>query len=268
MIDTTTNQNPPVGTIDVSVEAGIARVLINHPPRKNALTLAMRVSLASQLESLAGDPAVRVVILAGAGKDFCSGADVSEFGSNDISSTAARARLIYRAIIALAQMDKPVIAAVRGAAVGAGWSLALACDLILATDTARFGQVFRRLGLAPDAGSAYFLTRLLGPLKARELFFSGRTLSAQEVDALGLVNGLWSEDAFDTAVTELAGELATAPTLALGSAKRMVRLGQSPGLEEFLDLEQQMQSLLIRSEDHQEGLRAFREKQSPQFRGR
>jgi 2-(1,2-epoxy-1,2-dihydrophenyl)acetyl-CoA isomerase len=167
----------------------------------------------------------------------------------------------------LANIEKPVVAAVRGAVAGIGWSMAMACDMVIASDTARFSQVFRNVGLVPDGGAIWFLTQHLGAMRAKELVYSGRRIDAQEALALGLVTRVVADDALDAAAWEVAHELAQGPTFALGTAKKMFKLMHQPDLETLLDAEAWAQGLALMSEDHKEGVRAFLEKRRPVFRG-
>jgi 2-(1,2-epoxy-1,2-dihydrophenyl)acetyl-CoA isomerase len=185
----------------------------------------------------------------------------------DVVAGRARIHRAHRVITALANLDKPVIAAVRGPTVGVGWSIALACDLILASNTARFGVVFKKIGLAPDGGMAYFLTHYIGMLRARELMMSARLVEANEALSMGLVNEVVADDQLETRASALADELAESATFALAMGKRMFRGAVQPSLESFLDLEAHVQNLVLRSDDHREGAAAFREKRKPNFVG-
>jgi 2-(1,2-epoxy-1,2-dihydrophenyl)acetyl-CoA isomerase len=170
-------------------------------------------------------------------------------------------------ITGLANLDKPVIAVVRGATVGVGWSLALACDLILASDNAKFSLVFKKIGLAPDGAAAYFLTQYIGVLRARELMMSARMVPAEEGRQLGMVNEVVPDDLLDARAVALAEELAESATFALAVGKRMFRNAMHPSLEAFLDYEAQAQNLVLHSDDRKEGVAAFMEKRKPKFVG-
>jgi 2-(1,2-epoxy-1,2-dihydrophenyl)acetyl-CoA isomerase len=175
------------------------------------------------------DDNVRAVIVTGAGRGFCSGADVDRMAGQPHDLRADRERMQrggHTFIRALHSIEKPTIAAVRGPAVGIGWSIALACDLVVASKTARFSQIFRRIGLAPDGGAIWFLTRRLGMPKAKELVFSARFVEAEEALALGLVNHVVEDDELMSKTEELAAELGEAPTFALGLAKKAVSRGR------------------------------------------
>jgi 2-(1,2-epoxy-1,2-dihydrophenyl)acetyl-CoA isomerase len=257
--------------VDLTVEGAVAKVVLNRPDKLNALTVDMRQSLCDHFARLRFDDAVRVVIVTGAGRGFCSGADVDRMAGQPHDLRADRDRLQrggHTFIRALHSIEKPVIAAVRGPAVGIGWSIALACDLVVASKTARFSQIFRRIGLAPDGGAIWFLTRRLGMVKAKELVFSARFVEAEEALALGLVNHVVEDDELMSKTEELAAELAEAPTFALGLAKKLFHAAVGPSLEDYLEIESMVQPQLHMSADNAEGVAAFREKRKPKFIGR
>jgi 2-(1,2-epoxy-1,2-dihydrophenyl)acetyl-CoA isomerase len=255
-------------TIDVRKDGAVAVVTIDRPAKKNALTLEMRQSLLDAFGRFAQDEEVRAVVLTGAGDAFCSGADVQAMGGGGLAGMRARMRHMHAMIRAVHALDKPVVAAVRGAAAGVGWSLAMACDVIVASESARFSQVFTRIGLAPDGGAVWFLTRQLGPARAKEMVYAGRPLAAQEAQALGLVHRIVpDESVLDDALAQ-AREYAQGPTLALAMAKQMFAACASPSLDQFLELEVLVQSQLMQTRDHAEGAAAFKEKRKPVFGGR
>lgn len=254
-------------SIELTVDGAVATITINRPEKKNALILSMRSGLADVCEQINNDPAIRAVVITGAGTDFCSGADVTEMGGGGINGSFLRVRLMAKMIRSLARIQKPVIAAVRGVAVGAGWSIAMACDVIIASETARFCQIFKKIALAPDAGAVWFLTRYLGVNKAKELVYSARFVSAQEAHQLGLVNRVVADDQLLAEAHALAREYAEAPTVALGMAKRMFDVASTTTLDEFLDHEASMQPLVVTSADFKEGASAFKEKRPAQFTG-
>jgi 2-(1,2-epoxy-1,2-dihydrophenyl)acetyl-CoA isomerase len=254
-------------TVRIERQGAVAHVILARPERLNALTPEMMEQLSDATLTLQKDREVRAVLLRAEGRAFCAGADVGTMQSLDVLSGRQRIQRAHRVIAGLANLDKPVIAAVRGATVGVGWSLALACDLILASDNARFSLVFKKIGLAPDGAAAYFLTQYIGVLRARELMMTARMVPAEEGRQLGMVNEVLPDDQLDARAVALAEELAESATFALAVGKRMFRNALQPSLEAFLDYEAQAQSLLLHSDDRKEGVAAFMEKRKPNFVG-
>jgi 2-(1,2-epoxy-1,2-dihydrophenyl)acetyl-CoA isomerase len=258
-------------SVDLTVDGAVATIVLNHPEKLNALTVEMRESLSEMFVRLRFDDTVRAVVVTGAGRAFCSGADVDRMAGQAPDLQAGRERMqrgAHAFIRALHAIEKPVIAAVRGPAVGIGWSLALACDLVVAAKSARFSQIFRRIGLAPDGGAIWFLTRRIGMAKAKELVFSARFVEAEEALALGLVNHVVADDELEAKAAALAADLAAAPTFALGLAKKLFHAAVGPSLDEYLDIESLVQPQLHHTQDHAEGVAAFRDKRPPKFVGR
>lgn len=255
-------------SIDVSTDGAVATVTINQPAKKNALTFDMRTDLIDCFTGFATNDAVRAVVLTGAGDAFCSGADVQAMGTRELVSSRARMKNLHGVILAIYRLDKPVIAAVRGAAVGFGWSLALASDLVIASETAKFAQIFKRVGLAPDGGAVWFLTRQIGFAKAKELVYNARTVSAAEALELGLVNRVVDDVRLMQEALALAHELSESATFALTMAKQMFAASMAPSLEQFLDTEILMQPQLTQTSDYAEGTNAFKEKRKAVFVGR
>jgi 2-(1,2-epoxy-1,2-dihydrophenyl)acetyl-CoA isomerase len=255
-------------TIEVERRGAVALVTINNPARKNALTLEMRQALLDAFRGFATDDAVRAVVLAGAGDAFCAGADVSAMGGRDVAASRTRMRTMHAMISAVHGLDKPVVAAIRGPAVGLGFGLAMASDIALAAPSAKFAQVFRRIGLAPDAGTIWFLARQMGFTRARELVFSGRSVGAEEALALGLVHRIVPDDEVLDAALEQASGYAEGPTVALAMAKQMFASSVAPSLQQFLEIELLVQPALMQTSDHAEGTASFKEKREPRFTGR
>ena len=253
--------------VNYELRDAVAVITLDRPEKMNALTVEMREALGTYFEAAARDPAVRAVLLRAAGKAFCASGDVSKMGDFTAASGQQLLKLAQRMVRNLANIEKPVVAAVRGVVAGIGWSMALACDAVIASDTARFTQVFRHVGLVPDGGAIYFLTQHLGVQRAKELVYSGRRIDAREALGLGLVNRVLPDDELDAAAFEYAGELARGPTFALGVAKKMFKVMYQPDLETLLDAEAWAQGLTLLTDDHKEGVRAFFEKRKPIFRG-
>ncbi|MBV8165936.1 MAG: enoyl-CoA hydratase/isomerase family protein [Alphaproteobacteria bacterium] len=247
----------------------IVTITIDRPPR-NAMDMYHFRDLAGAWRRFKDDTEAWVAIVTGTGEAFCAGADVTAMagGRTVVRGRGLMQRGSHRAIRALHHLEKPTIAAVRGPAVGIGWSYALACDMIVASETARFAQVFKRLGLAPDGGAVWFLTQRIGVMKAKELVFSARFLSGAEAHELGLVNKVVPDAELMPTATRLAQELAAGPTFALGLAKKLFHAAVAPTLDQFLETELLVQPTLYQTEDHPEGVKAFKEKRDPKFAGR
>ncbi len=249
-------------------EGAIGRVTLNRPDRLNALTDDMRARIAAAFAEFQHDAAIRAVILDAAGAGFCASGDTSNMGRFTAVSGRDRLRSAHRMIIAIATIEKPVVAAVRGPVAGIGWSMALACDMVVASETAVFSQVFRNVGLVPDGGAIYFLTQLLGVLRAKELVYTGRKMPAAEAASLGLVTRLVQDDQLEPEAHSLAEQMAGGPTFALGVAKKMFKAVNTPSLETYLDMESWAQGIALMTEDHAEGISAFKEKRKPVFQAR
>lgn len=256
-------------SVELIVEGAVAKVVLNRPEKLNALTYEMRQQMREYFERLRFDEAIRAIILTGEGRAFCTGADVGRMQRGDLRTEREKlqggSHIFLRV---LHSIEKPVIAAVRGPTVGIGWSLALACDLIVASETARFSQIFRRIGLAPDGGAVWFLTRRIGLARAKELVFTARFVEAQEALSLGLVNYVVPDDELMAKADALAADLASGPTFAFGLAKKLFHMASGPTYDDFLDYEAFVQPQLDQTADHKEGVAAFREKRQPKFVGR
>lgn len=254
-------------TVRIEKRGSTAIVTLDQPGRANAFTMAMREEIWRAFEGLADDDDARAIILTGAHGQFCSGADTGDMGHQSTAAFLRRMRWLHRMVKAVGGIRKPVIAAIDGACVGAGWSLALACDIAIATPRARFCQSFGRIGYVPDAGAVWQLSRLVGPMRAKEIVYSARMVDAQEALRLGLVLELVESETLMTRALEMAEALAQGPTLATGMAKRQFEVAQALSLDQFLDLEFAMQPLMATTQDHLEGIAAAREKRAPRFKG-
>jgi 2-(1,2-epoxy-1,2-dihydrophenyl)acetyl-CoA isomerase len=252
--------------VETSREGAVLTITLNRPDVLNAFNSDMHRALAAALKE-ARDAGVRGVVITGAGRGFCVGQDLTEFreAPGDIAS---RLRQSYHPnILAIRALEKPVIAAVNGAAAGAGMSLACACDLRVAADAASFIPAFINIGLIPDSGGSYFVTRILGPARAFEWLASGRKLTAAEAHAWGLVSEVVETGALAARAAELAAQLAALPTRGIGMTKRLLDHAENASLEDQLEREAQMQSAATQTEDFREGVAAFLEKRPPKFRG-
>jgi 2-(1,2-epoxy-1,2-dihydrophenyl)acetyl-CoA isomerase len=254
-------------TIRVEVADGVSTITLNRPDSLNALNAVMRRELLAAFKAAGRDEAVRAVVLTGEGRGVCSGADLRG-GAAERAFRRVLTDEYNPLMVAIRELPKPVIAAVNGVAAGAGVSLALACDLIYASEEARFIQAFVRIALVPDSGSTRTLVRALGRHRAAALVFSGEPLSAAEAHLAGLVNVVVPGDQLSATVWAAAAGLAAAPTRAIGLAKRAINHAEDALLSESLAMEAAMQELAGRTEDHAEGSAAFAEKREPRFVGR
>jgi 2-(1,2-epoxy-1,2-dihydrophenyl)acetyl-CoA isomerase len=252
-----------------ALDGAVLLLTLNRPETLNSLTSEMLVALDRALEEDAAEQAVRAVVITGSGRGFCSGQDLTELPgqAGDVDVRARLASDYLPVIQAISTLEKPVIAAVNGVAAGAGLSLALACDLRVAAETATLVQAFVRIGLVPDAGATYFLPRLVGLGRAVELSLLGDTVPAAEALRIGLVNQVVPDAQLLAAARELAGRLAAGPR-SLGLTKRLFRQSLGSTLAAQFDREADAQAEAVATEDFLEGLAAFSEKRSPRFRGR
>ncbi len=249
-------------------DQGAVRLLtLNRPERLNALTGPLLEALAQEVLEADRDPKVRTLLLTGAGRAFSAGQDLGEFGEEK-PDYEAHLRRYNRLVEALAGLGKPLVVAVNGPAAGAGMSLALWGDLRLAAEGASFTTAFIRIGLVPDSGMSFLLPRLVGLAKAQELLFLSPRLSAQEALSLGLVHRVVPEGRLREEALALAQELAQGPTRAYALTRRLLLESFRLDLQGALDLEARLQGEAGRTLDHEEGVRAFREKRPPRFQGR
>jgi 2-(1,2-epoxy-1,2-dihydrophenyl)acetyl-CoA isomerase len=252
--------------VEASRDGAVLTITLNRPDVLNAFNTDMHRALAAALRD-ARDGGVRAVVITGAGRGFCVGQDLTEFreAPGDIGS---RLRDNYHPNIrAIRSLEKPVIAAVNGAAAGAGMSLACACDLRIAADSASFVPAFINIGLIPDSGGSYFVTRILGPARAFEWLASGKRLTAVEAHAWGLVSEVVELDALAARAAGLAAQLAELPTRGVGMTKRLLDHAVTASLDEQLEREAQLQAAATQTEDFKEGVAAFLGKRPPRFRG-
>ena len=252
--------------VEASRDGAVLTITLNRPDVLNALNAAMHEALGAALDE-AADASVRAVVLTGAGRGFCVGQDLTEFreSAGDIGD---RLRSNYHPnVLRIRQLEKPVIAAVNGAAAGAGLSFACACDLRIAADSASFVPAFINIGLVPDSGGTYFITHLLGQARAFEWMTSGRRLSAAEAHQWGLVSEVIEPDALAARTAEVAAEYAARPTRGVGMSKRLFAQALENTLEQQLELEADLQTEATRTNDFKEGVAAFLEKRDPEFSG-
>jgi 2-(1,2-epoxy-1,2-dihydrophenyl)acetyl-CoA isomerase len=252
--------------VETSREGAVLTITLNRPDVLNAFNAEMHRGLGAALKEARGSD-IRAVVLTGAGRGFCVGQDLTEFreAPGDIGN---RLRENYHPnVLAIRALEKPVIAAVNGAAAGAGLSFAFACDLRIAADSAAFIPAFINIGLVPDSGGTYFVSRLLGPARAFEWLASGRKLTAAEAHAWGLVSEVVEQDALSARAAEVAARFAAMPTRGVGMTKRLLDHALNATLDEQLEREAQLQTAATQTADFREGVAAFLEKRPPQFRG-
>ncbi|MFB0631740.1 enoyl-CoA hydratase/isomerase family protein [Streptomyces sp. AB3(2024)] len=257
------------------LEGGVSWITLNRPDAMNAVTWEQREHVIALLADASADPAVRAVVLTATGKGFCAGADLrnpppTAPQADRIAGDVSRMIRLgaQRLITAVLDCEKPVIAAVNGTAAGIGAHLALACDLVIAAEGARFIEVFVRRGLVPDGGGAYLLPRLLGPQKAKELLFFGDAVPAEEAARLGLVNKVVPADGLEAAARAWAERLAQGPTRALALTKQLVNASLDSDRATALAAEATAQELNMTTADANEGVAAFKERRTPEYRGR
>ncbi|HSP73333.1 MAG TPA: DUF4389 domain-containing protein [Gaiellaceae bacterium] len=250
--------------VETRLDDAVLTITLNRPDVLNALNGAMHAQLHAALAG-AADPAVRAVVLTGAGRGFCVGQDLGEFATMDVGD-ALRERY-HPNVLAIRALEKPVIAAVNGAAAGAGLSLACACDVRIAADSASFVPAFINIGLVPDAGGSFFVHRILGYARAFEWMTSGHRLSAQEAKEWGLVSAVVPDEQLARHAADLAARYAHMPTRGIALTKRLFDHAETASLEEQLALEARLQAEATKTPDFAEGVAAFKEKREPQFTG-
>jgi len=252
--------------VETSRDGGVLTITLNRPTVLNAFNTSMHAALGDALAQ-AEDASVRAVVLTGAGRGFCVGQDLTEFRESP-GDIGDRLRSNYHPnALAIRRLEKPVIAAVNGAAAGAGLSFACACDLRIAADTASFVPAFINIGLVPDSGGTYFIAHLLGNARAFEWMTSGRKLTAAEAHAWGIVSEVVESDALAGRAAEVAAEYAARPTRGVGMTKRLFSQALENTLEEQLEAEAELQTAATGTDDFKEGVAAFLEKRDPKFTG-
>jgi len=256
-----------VAEVETSLVGSVLTITLNRPDAYNAFTTAMHAALHAALDAAAAED-VRAVVITGAGRGFCAGQDLNEFRELDHDIGEHLEATYHPNVRAIRALEKPVIAAINGAAAGAGLSLACACDVRIAADSATFVPGFIGIGLVPDSGGSYFIARLLGPARAFAWMSSNRKLTAAQAQEWGLVSEVVDADELAVRVGELAAIYAAAPTRGIGLSKRLFDHAATATLDEQLALEAELQNAATKTEDFREGVAAFLEKRPPRFTGR
>lgn len=255
--------------LKMDVQDGIATITLNRPEVFNAFNDGMSYELQDALKKAERDEQVRTVVLTGEGKAFCSGQDLKASAGVENRSFSDSLHKRYNPIIrAMRNMPKPIIGRINGVAAGAGCSLALACDVIVAAEEATFIEVFINIGLVPDSGSSFFMPKMLGAAKAFEFCSMGTKIKAIEAAQMGMINRAVPMAELDGTVKQFADYYAQAPTKSIGLIKKMLNKAQNSSLDEMLEYEAYCQEIAGRSEDYKEGVKAFIEKRKAQFKGR
>lgn len=259
--------NSRYDTLILERRENVSWLYLNRPQVYNALNHTMRVELRDALSAISKDPLTRIVVVTGLGKAFCAGGDLNSMGEQlgTLTEIKERLHLLQELITIIINLPQPVVAAVNGAAVGAGCNLALACDLVIAADDAIFGETFVKVALVPDAGGTFLLPRLIGLRKAKELFLSGELLTADRAEKLGLVNRVVPAGELYQAAAVWAEELAAGPALAMQLGKMLFNRSLHSSLDDMLEREVFSQIICLQSVDHLEGVKAFFEKRKPVF---
>jgi 2-(1,2-epoxy-1,2-dihydrophenyl)acetyl-CoA isomerase len=256
-------------SIEIRIENKIARIALNRPDVFNSFNREMALLLQKNLDDCANDPNVRAIVITGNGKAFCAGQDLKEVTSPELNPGFRKIlEEHYNPIIQkIRTIEKPIIAAVNGVAAGAGANIALACDIVIASEHASFIQAFSKIGLIPDSAGTFFLPRLIGFQKASALMMLGDKVSAAEALGLGMIYKVFPADSFEEEVQKAAATLAEMPTKALGLTKRLLNQSMANSLEQQLALESDLQIEASASYDYNEGVTAFVEKRKPEFKG-
>ena len=247
----------------------VGKITLNRPEKYNSFVREMALSFQNTLANCESDNSIRCILITGAGKAFCAGQDLKEAIDPQGPEIEQIVREHYNPIIKrICEIEKPVIAAVNGVAAGAGANLALACDIVTATQSAKFIQAFSKIGLIPDSGGTYFLPRLIGLPKATAFMMTGEPVSSEKAEAIGMIYAVYEDAEFESKTLELARSIAAMPTKGLGYTKRLLNQSFNNSLEDQLDLEAATQSLSAHTDDHKEGIQAFLEKRTPKFTGK
>jgi 2-(1,2-epoxy-1,2-dihydrophenyl)acetyl-CoA isomerase len=257
-------------TLTLTRKNGIATIMLNRPEVLNALNAKLSAELGMAIDEAGTDAAIRVLIITGAGRGFCAGGDMKDLPvstGNMVASTEVLESW-HKILLSIRRLEKPVIAAINGAAVGGGLDLALMCDIRIASENARFGEAYVRVGGVPDSGGTYLLPRLIGTARACEMLFTGNTIDAREAERIGLVNKTVPADKLESTTIELAARIAAGPPLSIGLIKRAIYMGTNQDIEAALRYVALITGLCLQTDDAKEGIKAFTEKRQPVFKGK
>ncbi|WP_236692804.1 enoyl-CoA hydratase/isomerase family protein [Aneurinibacillus tyrosinisolvens] len=252
----------------IEVEDHVLFITLNRPDVLNAYSEEMIRGLLAAFDRAAGDEAIRAVVLTGAGRSFCAGGDVKSMSELSPLQVNGFVALLNDLVQKISELEKPVIAAVNGYAVGAGVCLALACDLVIAAEDSKFAVSFAQVGLIADGGGMFFLPRTLGTHRAKELLFTGKTISVEKAQDWGMVNEIYPADALREEVAKLARQLAHGPARAYAMIKKIANQSLTADLADILEMERATQTVMAMTDDHKEGVTAFKEKRVPRFTGK
>ena len=252
----------------IEKKGSILHLILNRPERLNAFSSEMISGILNGLKEARGDEDIRVIVLSGAGRSFCAGGDVTTMGQAGAIQVYEHIGRLNECILSMKATEIPIIAAVHGFASGAGFNLALACDLIIAAEDSKFAMSFSQVGLISDGGGSYFLPRLIGSHLAKEFFFSGKPVTARRLYELGVINQLVPSESLINETMTLATSIANGPGKALGMMKKIIDHSFTASLDEILEQERITQTMLVTTADHQEGVAAFKEKRKPVFKSK
>jgi 2-(1,2-epoxy-1,2-dihydrophenyl)acetyl-CoA isomerase len=259
-------------TIEFVCEDGLARLTLNRPDKLNSFNAVMHEEVRAAMKTVQRDDGIRCLLISGNGRGFCAGQDLSDRNvapDAEVPDLGESLEQKYNPLIrSIARLEKPVICAVNGVAAGAGANIALACDIVIAAESAKFIQSFCNIGLVPDSGGTWTLPRLVGRARALGMALLGERISARQAEEWGLIWKCVADDELSDTAEQMARHLATQPTLGLGLIKRAMLASSDNSLDQQLDLERDLQRLAGRSEDYREGVGAFMEKREPEFKGR
>ena len=254
--------------IQFEIVSGVGKITLNRPEKYHSFVREMALQLQKTLDNCNEEKEVRAILITATGKAFCAGQDLGEAIDPNGPDLAQIVKEHYNPIInKIRNMEKPVVSAVNGVAAGAGASISLCCDIVVACESASFIQAFSKIGLIPDSGGTFFLPRLIGIQKAAGLMMTAEPISAKDAERMGMIYKVFSDDSFEEESWKLASKLAEMPTKGLGLTKRLLNASYSNNLEQQLDMEDKCQTIAGNSADFKEGVQAFLEKRKPNFKG-